>query len=350
MRLSLRTLAIGTLVLGFAVPASAQEKSTIWSFLGIPQGYRKVHGAMFNRRGNFPGLEKKPPLKPIADAANLESDNPLLKNAAKIKQAEDLKKQKIKAVKYLATIGCGCYNKNGEVTEALMAGLNDCTPEVRLATVNAIAEAAQDGACGSCSEKSCCTEELTKKLADLAYERNDEGCWLEPSEEVREAAKQALRICCPGRGPIVEEYIDPVDPVDPTDPGIDPDAPPLPPQTAFKSAAARSSDGTNRLTAFVGDDALIAPAPAPSIAPKSLSQGAVVLLDTKHNRAHVKLPGMTDLLPLGMKFRVFEKQAGKLNFIGNLEVVRAYEGAADVVPLGSLQVTQIGRGSVVVPE
>ena len=103
-------LAVG-LVLGcLNAPALAQlpppppPPATLWSFLGIPQGMRASRDNTLNSRGNFPGLERKPPLKPIADPKNLQSDNPAIKKAAEVKQAEDLKPQKIKAIKY-QTVG-----------------------------------------------------------------------------------------------------------------------------------------------------------------------------------------------------------------------------------------------------
>jgi hypothetical protein len=98
-------LAIAAALGLFSEPVLAQlpppppPPTTLWSFLGIPQGYRYVRDNAFNRSGNRPGLERKPPLKAIADPSNLKSDNPAIKKAAEIKQAEDQKKQKIKAVK-----------------------------------------------------------------------------------------------------------------------------------------------------------------------------------------------------------------------------------------------------------
>ena len=88
---------------------------TLWNFLGIPQGFNKIRDATTNRRGNFPGLERKPPMKALADPKNLESPVSAIKKAAEIKTEEDLAPQKIKAIKYLATVGCGCY---GGVKEA----------------------------------------------------------------------------------------------------------------------------------------------------------------------------------------------------------------------------------------
>jgi hypothetical protein len=168
--------------------------------LGIPQGYRYVRDNGFNRSGNRPGMERKPPLKAIADPKNLESSDPAIKKAAEVKQAEDLKKQKIKAVKYLASIGCGCYNRDGSITDAMIKSLDDCTEDVRFATAQAIAEAAAGEQCKNCKMKSCCSEEISNKLYEIAYERDENGCFLEPSERVRMAAAEALRTCCQGNG------------------------------------------------------------------------------------------------------------------------------------------------------
>ena len=196
-------------------PSRAQDSPvteapcTIWRFVGIPQGVQKVRDVLTNRRGNFPGLERRDPLKRIADPANLESENPAIKAAAEIKKAEDMKKQKIKAIKYLATIGCGCYDKDGKVTEALLAATDDCTPDVRLAAIEAIENAASGECCKRCGSTSCCNEAVTKRLSEIAYERDDNGCPLEPSAEVRAAAKRALCVCCPRRAPagmIEEDY------------------------------------------------------------------------------------------------------------------------------------------------
>ena len=58
-----------------AVPAAPH---TLWSFLGIPQGINKIKDATKNKSGNHPEKERKPPLKRIADPANLESQNPAI--------------------------------------------------------------------------------------------------------------------------------------------------------------------------------------------------------------------------------------------------------------------------------
>jgi hypothetical protein len=122
---------------------------------------------------------------------------PAIKKAAEVKQAEDMAKQKIKAIKYLAKIGCGCYDQDDGITDALLAALEDCTEKVRLAAVEAIAELAAGEACSNCKQKSCCSERIIEMLAKLAYECDEQGCWYEPSGRVRAKAAEAFQNCCP---------------------------------------------------------------------------------------------------------------------------------------------------------
>ncbi len=173
-----------------AVPAPAP--ATLWNFLGFPKGFLgKARAQVVNRRGNLPGLEKKPPLKNLADPENLKPEMPkAIQEAAKIKQAEDMAPQKIKAIKYLGTIGCGCYPG---VKEGLLAALDDCTEDVRYAAVMAFIEAAGN-VCQACSE-TCCDEEVVAKLKDLAFGLDDQGCPKEPSARVRGVAAQAAQRC-----------------------------------------------------------------------------------------------------------------------------------------------------------
>jgi len=199
-------LAVGTAMVSNPPPAAAQlpppppPPATLWSFMGVPQGYRWFRVNAFNRNGLRPGMERQPPLKAIADPRNLQSPDAAIKKAAEVKQAEDLKKQKIKAIRYLASIGCGCYNRDGSITDAMIKAMDDCTEEVRWAAVTAISEAATGEMCANCKQKSCCSEEISKKLYQIAYEHDETGCFLEPSERVRNAAIEAMRVCCPGGG------------------------------------------------------------------------------------------------------------------------------------------------------
>jgi len=194
---------------GLAGDALAQPPAaptpTLWNFLAVPQGYRYFRDNTFNRRGLRPLTERQPPLKAIADDRNLKSGNPEIQEAAEIKQAEDSAPQKIKAVRYLAQIGCGCYNRDGGITDALLKSIDDCTEDVRYATITAISEAAAGEACVNCRQRSCCSQAISDKLFELAYGRDDLGCYLEPSERIRLVAAEALRVCCSGSREMLPE-------------------------------------------------------------------------------------------------------------------------------------------------
>jgi hypothetical protein len=172
-------------------PAPAASPTTLLNFLGIPQGFHRLRDATANRWGNNPGMERTDPLKPIADPANLQSPNPAIQTAAKIKQAQDLAPQKIKAIKYLATVGCGCYPN---VKEALVAALDDCSEEVRYEAAVALCRAAGNP-CKQCEKNGCCNAAVMNKLQELAYGQDDQCCPKEPSARVRAAAQSALQAC-----------------------------------------------------------------------------------------------------------------------------------------------------------
>jgi hypothetical protein len=88
------------------------------------------------------------------------------------------------------------------VKEALMAATDDCTEVVRYQAMLSIIDAAKSH-CEVCNKNCCCDQDLTMKLAQIAYEKDDKCCWLEASERVRDAAKEALCACCPNTGPYV---------------------------------------------------------------------------------------------------------------------------------------------------
>ena len=165
---------------------------TLWQFLGIPQGVNKIQDATLNSSGNNPGLERTPPLTSIADPANLKSSDPAIQAAAKIKQQQDQAPQKIKAIKYLATVGCGCYQKMG-VRDALVDALDDCAEEVRYEAALALAKVAGDH-CANCGE-TCCNAKVMNKLKELAEGTDERCCPKETSQRVREAACRALNAC-----------------------------------------------------------------------------------------------------------------------------------------------------------
>ena len=170
---------------------------SIWDFLGLPQLARGVGGLVglarrfINRNGNFPGAEGAPPTLAIGDPANLESDNPAIAAAAKAKQEEDAKAQKIIAIKYLASQGCECYPDN---QDALLASLDDCDPEIRYQAAKAFITTAK-AECPYCNAGNCCGEKVVKKLREIVYEMKPNGCYKDPSPLVRATARRALESC-----------------------------------------------------------------------------------------------------------------------------------------------------------
>ena len=194
-----------------SLPAAAPLQGgpgTFWNWLGIPQGTQAARDARLNRLGNHPNRERVPPLKRIADPANLESKNPAIATAAKIKKDQDLAPQKIKAIKYLGTIACCCPTNKDDVKNALLAALDDCTDEVRQAAATAICQAAGDP-CTICNECSCCTADVMNKLNQMANEQDEKGCWKEPNPTVRQAASLALEACRSVRNPTPAEVAPP---------------------------------------------------------------------------------------------------------------------------------------------
>lgn len=198
----------GTAPVNVAVPQHLdidvyKHCSSIWDVLGIPEiarAFRNLGAGILHLGSRLfpsaatanPEREPGPPLLPVNSPANMNSSSPAIQSAAKIKADEDQSAQKIKAIKYLATIGCGgCYPG---VEEAFLAALDDCTESVRYAAVNAIKETAGN-ACVYCSNKSCCSPKIRQKLMEMSQEGDCFDCAGEPSARVRRVARIALDNC-----------------------------------------------------------------------------------------------------------------------------------------------------------
>jgi hypothetical protein len=149
-----------------------QPVTTFWQKMGVPQTFLTIRDHFTNRKGNRPQCERKPPLLRIADPANLESPNAAIKAAAQVKAEEDLAPQKIKALKYLAEIGCGCYDEDGKVKDAILAGLADCTPAVRMAAIQLI-----EATVGRCDDA-----DLSESKTRRCQQCGGHGCQLCQSE------------------------------------------------------------------------------------------------------------------------------------------------------------------------
>jgi PPIC-type PPIASE domain len=178
-------------------PAESSNHCSLPEFLGLP-GLASGTGGVLQRLGSrllsgldlvgrFPGLQPQPPLLPLTDPANLAEDAPpAVQAAAEIKQEEDAAPQKIMALRYLATLGCGgCYPK---VEDALLEGLSDCTESVRYEAVKAL-QCKPECGCKYCSSPSCCSMKVRKRLQELTT------CEKEPSERIRRLARIALACC-----------------------------------------------------------------------------------------------------------------------------------------------------------
>ncbi|MCR9198843.1 MAG: hypothetical protein NXI04_09385 [Planctomycetaceae bacterium] len=178
---------------------------TLPQFLGIDQckqhtveGFgalrRLVHRMFPALETAFPGAQGPPPVSPVSSPENLESPSPAVAAAAKIKQEEDQAQQKILALNYLASIGCGgCYP---EVEDALLAAMDDCTEDVRYAAVKAVKEAAGQP-CTFCKNGACCSPRIRARLREMSDDQGDDCCPREPSARIRRVARIALTYCGP---------------------------------------------------------------------------------------------------------------------------------------------------------
>lgn len=344
---------------------------TLWRFLGIPQGLSRVAGSTFNRRGNLPGLEPKPPLKALADPANLMSKNPAIKKAAEIKQEEDLAKQKIKALKYLAKMGCGCYPG---VKEALIAALDDCTEKVRYEAAKQIGKAAENK-CETCSKTCCCDAEMMQALSDKATKKDDNGCFAETSERVREAACEALLACrrrvpvepAPAAQPyegetIPERRLPPGETIPETPPAnnetraADPTEalltelfgiPSQPKQTAEAKARIVSTTADSRAEANTAPAASQKPQPAENAARENsgvMLSGRVVDVDQKTATVDLEFAG-NRTPTVGSRFSLHHQYAFETVHLGEVEVVYlAGQGRAIAKPLGKFDLLKVAKG------
>ncbi|WP_143543842.1 hypothetical protein [Rhodopirellula sp. MGV] len=180
-----------------AVAAPSPPPVTLPQFLGLDLvfgGAQKATLCVRNRLGSrFPGLEPKPPIKSITDPANMEPGaSPAVQAAAKAKVEADKAPQKAKAIRYLASQGCGeCYP---DTEDALLAALEDCSEQIRYEVVRGL-QSSVGGCCQSCKENSCCTPKLLKKLYQVAYDRDDAGCFVESSARIRRNARLVICKC-----------------------------------------------------------------------------------------------------------------------------------------------------------
>jgi hypothetical protein len=194
-----------TTIVAIQPAAPSGPTASLCSFLGLDKMGAGL-GGLFQRAfsrlknalgltGKFPGLQAMPPVLPITDPANLGPDAPpAVQAAAKAKMDEDQAGQKIQALRYLATLGCGgCYP---DVESAMLTALDDCTESVRYEAALALkGKDGQQRCCSYCKCNDCCSDAVRKKLDEIANKMDDKGCYREPSERVRRVAREALAKC-----------------------------------------------------------------------------------------------------------------------------------------------------------
>lgn len=322
-----------------------------------------------NEDGCHPERERLPMLKRLSDPENAQSDNKAIKKAAEIKMAEDLADQKIKALKYLGMIGCCVYDKDGGITGAFVAALDDPTPRVRMTAIQVIA----GEYCGKKYEHCCtCKKPIVEKLADLAWGIDPEGCYKEPIPEIRAAAKAVVCKCCPTDG----GYAAPEVPVEtPVDPGVTPETVPegVPavPVTPVEEAnaeavgskqvsAVQSLEGysvasvaeivAEEKAAQVPGVAAVEAQPAQAVRPTVASgsvQGTIESVDPYACTVLVRLSTM-DTLPVGSRVALFHKYSlGRLASMIEFEVTQTTAGSCIARPVGNPDVSRAPVGATV---
>ncbi len=146
-------------------------------------------------------------LRAIGDPAKLQSPSPAVATAAAVQLAAADAPVKAAALAYLATLGC---SSQPGTEEALLAGLDDVSPDVRAAAAQAVAASQKSpGSLGcqcNCSCSGCCTPAIRAKLTHMAYEQDHTGCYCEPSSKVRRLCRLALAAC---GGPGGETFAEP---------------------------------------------------------------------------------------------------------------------------------------------
>lgn len=163
-------------------------------FKGICAGSHTLTTRIQSRLGSrFPGLEPRPPMVPITDPSNMsDSASPSMQAAAEMKQQQDMAPQEVKAINFLARMGCSKNYPN--VENALLSALDDPNETIRYEAVKGL-RSSNGSPCQTCSATSCCSEPLRQKLHSLAFDRDDTGCFKETSARVRRIARLALDGC-----------------------------------------------------------------------------------------------------------------------------------------------------------
>ena len=137
----------------------------------------------------FLALQPPPMSLPSSHPANAASPSPAVAGALKVKEAKVATAAKVKALGVLAGEDCSV---NPHVEEAILAGLDDVSAEVRIAAIEAVIASRRgcDPGCGG-----CCSIPIRQKLTRMVFEKTGPCCWFEPSSKARRLARLALDAC-----------------------------------------------------------------------------------------------------------------------------------------------------------
>jgi hypothetical protein len=254
----------------------------------------------------------------------------------------------------------------------------DCTERVRLEAVEAVSTAARGQVCDECNLRCCCNDKIIQQLAVIAYERDEFGCWVEPSARVRRAAEEALRACCNGGPPeLLPPPIEGVEGVEPREgaEGVErlpptasygsPFAPPPHVGDSFVTASLRSDAGVGFSAypdspppAYPGSPMPAAtsgvaqdfdgydPAPQAEIATGDI-EGAVVNVDHARSRATVRFTTL-GVVPVGTYLHVYQEGPDGVRAVGSLLIAASSAGEATVIARPGSNLNAIAAGDVVV--
>lgn len=170
--------------------------------------------------------------------------------AAKIKAQQVDAPNRVAAVEFLGTVDCIAYPESqAMLVEALKS---DPAEPVRLAAAEALQVQFMRGKEEDPSRselrrydtcRGCCNEATLNELSRIAYETDETGCPIEPSERVRKAARIALTICSANCYPAMAAPAVPPSPI-PEEAG-----PPMVPAEEAPLGEARNAVPAPRITA-----------------------------------------------------------------------------------------------------
>ena len=304
--------------------------------------------------------------------ALVNAANPAIQAAAKIKMDKCLKLEKIKSLKYLGKVGCGCKGKEFKVSEALLAGMADCDEDVRKAAVDAVCKTISNSQCEVCNKNGCCNIAISAKLYEMAYKTDEQGCPLEPSEELRMAAAEVYCMC-----PLYQPgmKIEPEKPIGPEREGPPTVPPEVPASPEPPSALELGRDGDSVSTASAQTQSYVAAArvrPQYSIQPIAVSKSIVTVaiplppeegipasgeplpshgiirsVDAAYGTARIEFEGSA-MVPRGTRLVICQRHTrGGVVTAGQLEVISSTGGSATVRPVGTFRLNPSMRGDEV---